>query len=243
MRAKITLGTSDKKNSRDIRKDYRTIIISFFKSLFESTPIFSQLYSKEKKTIPFCSSLYLGKHMAILQDYISFQAPIYLFFSTGDFQVFSYFINGCLNFKNQNKKIYLLNDETLKIQKIEPMNERKIYSESVVFKTMSPIVLQNPNASKTDYENFFVTIEQEDFETTLNIITQKRMKYLNFNNFSHIEITSNYNKTDSIPHYGGYIKATRGIFEVKSSVETLQFLYDYGFGTRTGQLFGMTKLL
>jgi CRISPR-associated endoribonuclease Cas6 len=243
MRVKITLGSSEQKRACSIRKDYKPIIISLLKAIFKSTPIFYELYSKEKKTIPFCSSLYLGKKMAILLDSISFEAPISLFFSTGDLKVFSYFINGCLNFKNQGNEIHILNDETLIIQKIEPLNKTKITTENVVFKTMSPIVLQNPNVDKTDYENFYVTYNQKEFENILNIITQNRMNYLNINNYTKIKITSDYNKTDSIPHYGGYIKATRGVFNVKSSVETLQFLYDYGFGTRTGQLFGMTKLL
>jgi CRISPR-associated endoribonuclease Cas6 len=46
-----------------------------------------------------------------------------------------------------------------------------------------------------------------------------------------------------VKHYNGYVRGFKGVFELSGSPEILQFVYDYGFGIRTGQGFGLLELV
>lgn len=230
------------KNEIFLSKEYRSTFISYKKNVFNKSPLFDLLYGLEKKGCPFCSAVYFGKNMRIENEYIKISKSISLFFSTGRFDIYSYFINGCMDFMNEEKEVLLKNAQRLKVTRIEPLPSRTI-GEKITIKTMSPFVLQNPGSDRKDFKNFYITAEHDCFENVLNEVTEKRMGYLGVKGFSQIKIKTNKSKIDQIPHYKGYVRATRGEFELKSSVETLQFLYDYGIGTRTGQLFGMFRIL
>jgi CRISPR-associated endoribonuclease Cas6 len=243
MRVKIIIGDEDSTEEKKIKRDYRSTFISFFKSIFENAKMSKEIYSIHKKVVPFCSSVYLGENMRINENFISFKTPVFLFFSTAEFDVYSSFLNGCIGYLNDKNKIKLKNGQKLCVIKVEPIRHYEIKFEKVNIKTMSPFVVQNMNASRNDYNNLFLTPNSKDFQNVINIITQKKMKYLGVEGYSKITMTTNRMKIDQIPHYKGYIRATRGDFELQSSVETLKFLYDYGIGTRTGQLFGMFRII
>ncbi len=242
MRIKIMLGSDDSEKQLLLNKNIKPVGISFLKTIYSKSPVFNNLYNSDKKRMPFCSALYLGKNMKIAEDYIITDSPITFFFSTGRFDIYSYFINGCMDFMNEGKMILLKNNQRLKITKIEPLPSKTI-GKKITIKTMSPFVLQNPKVDRKDFKNFYVTAEHDSFESVLNEVTEKRMAYLGIKGFSPIKIKTNKSKIDQIPHYKGYVRATRGEFELVSSIKTLQFLYDYGIGTRTGQLFGMFRIL
>jgi len=191
----------------------------------------------------FCSSIFFGKTFKINNDFIEADSSIILYFSTGRFDAYSYFVNGCIDFINQQKNILLHDNQKLMIKRLDPLPSETIRSKEVKIKTMSPFILQNPKADRKDFRSFYVTAEHDCFESVLNEVTEKRMAYLGEKGFSSIRIKTKKSKIDQIPHYKGYVRATRGEFELESSIETLQFLYDYGIGTRTGQLFGMFRIL
>jgi len=44
-----------------------------------------------------------------------------------------------------------------------------------------------------------------------------------------------------IHHYGGFLKGFKGKFKISSNPETLQFIYDYGWGNRTGSGMGLVE--
>lgn len=243
MRVKVILKSTNGSDFFSIDKDFRMSFISFFKSIFDGSPKFKELYGNKKQFSPFCSSLYLGKILGFKDNGIQFKPNSTLFFSTGEYDIYSYYINGCLFFKNDNRTIGFGNNQELSISKILPIPDAKPQTKKIVIKSMSPMVVQNACASTKDFDNYYLTPEKKEFQDMINIITQKRMKHLGFYNYNNIDIYPIKFRTEHPKHFGGYLKASKGIFEISSSVETLQFLYDYGIGNRTGQLFGMFEVL
>ena len=224
-----------------IKKNYRPIFLHLFKEIASKSALFDKLYA-EKEFSPFASSVYFGNNFKVLKDGFQFSSPIQLFFSTGQFALYAHFINGCLDFKNNSETIKIDKETEMFVEDIFPIQPEKVSSHEISIKTMSPIVVQNPDASKEDFNNFYLTPNDSYFQEIINIITQKRMHHHETDGFTPITIKTVKSRDEYVYHYGGYVKSSSGIFNLKASKETLQFLYDYGIGNRTGQLFGLFKM-
>lgn len=264
MRLKVIFDNDKKEIFVD--QEYRRYFLSFLKNIFASTKIYLNLYSK-KAVKPFTFSVFLGRELEIPaeKDLIKITLPIELLFSTGDFEIFSYFYNSVLDFKNEERELNL-SSNFLKIKEVQILKNIKITSSAGIFKTLGITILTNPFASAKDFDNWFITpnnnlaefnkiLERRTIEKYERIkgkkidtkiiftpITEKELEIFIRQGKIGLNFTAPI-KEMVVKHYSGYLKGFKGIFYLESHPEILQFIYDYGLGVRTGQGFGMVDLI
>jgi len=226
----------------NLRKDYRSYFISFLKTVFEKTKLLKEIFNK-KEYKPYVFSAYLGKNFKIDKEEIYIGKELSFLFSSGDPLIITNFYNGVLKLKEENLKI---GNKNIKIKNIELLPYKKIKSDKVVFKTIGICILSNKDASKNDFKNFYIipTDDLEKFNKHLFERINERYRFLTKREDKHfIKLNPINIKEIVVKHYGGYVRGFKGIFELKGSPEILQFVYDYGFGIRTGQGFGLLEIV
>lgn len=240
MRIKILF---EGKEILNFKKDYRRNFISFLKSVFEKTNLSKEIYQR-KEYKPYVFSVYLGKEFKIDEE-IQAGKEISLLFSSGDPVIITNFYNGVIKLKKEDKKII---GENLKIKDISLLPYKKINKNRAIFKTIGVCVLNDPDAPRDDFKRWYI-IPTDDIEKFNEILFKRvndKYQFLMKKKDTH-KIKLNLNNSNIkeviVKHYEGYVRGFKGIFELEGSAEILQFIYDYGFGIRTGQGFGLLEII
>lgn len=269
MRLKITFG--EKEKDIKIGIDYRRYFMSFIKSIFEQSGIFSELYS-DKKIKPFTFSVFLGNDFEILDmgedKDIKAKPPFNFIFSTGDPVIFIHFYNGALEIKKKNQGVNLPGGEVIPIKDISLPQSVKINTSCCIFKTVGVCVVTDKNAKAKDFDKWYCTPDKENLERFNEVLEDRilekyerikgerlntRVKFTPVSE-AEMEIFIRQGKINPsfgvkpinevyVKHYGGFIKGFKGVFYLESEPEILQFIYDYGLGVRTGQGFGLLEVI
>ena len=247
MRFKIIFeGSCSIQNVDEIRKSF----ISFLKKTFEraSEEKFNYLFSS-KKLKPYVYSPFFGEKFN--EDRIGPQ--ISFIFSSGDNEIISLFWNGILQLKKEGQDDIILGGERFVLCDITLLSERKIVSNKVLFKTIGISVLTDPESLSSDFKNWYIIPEKENIEKFNKILNERvKQKYRIIQNkdiqaevkFSFYEHNKEILiKETVIPIFNGYLRGFRGYFFLEGKPEILKFLYDYGFGVRTGQGFGLLEIV
>jgi len=239
MRIKVVFTTD---NNLVLPRDWRRYFISLLKSVFVEN--YSKVYTR-KEYRPFVFSVWFGKDFKI-DDEVFAGREISFVFSSGDPVVITNFYNGVVKLKNKKFKI---GKEELNLNSIDLLPYKKIKSTKVIFKTLGICVLNDSLSNKAEFKNWYIlpTDNIERFNKCLFERINDRYNFLTGMKEKH-EIRLNLLKNDLIKetivyHYGGYIRGFRGIFLLEGSIQILQFVYDYGFGIRTGQGFGLLEVV
>ena len=231
-------------------EEIRSNFISFLKKTFQksSEEKYNSLFTS-KKLKPYVYSPFLGEEFKenIIGPQISF------IFSSGDNEIITIFWNGILRLKKEKQDDIILNGKRFYLKDIKLLPEKKINSKKVLFKTIGISVMTDPEASPADFKNWFIIPKKENLER-FNEILKKRVKQ-KYKVLKNIGIEpeikfSLYEKDGKIminetivPLFGGFIRGFRGYFFLEGEPEILKFLYDYGFGVRTGQGFGLLDIV
>lgn len=218
--------------------------MSFIKKTFEKSLSnkFERIFP-EKKTKPYVFSPFFGRKFkeGTIGPEISF------IFSSGDFDIISYFWNGILELKKEKEDYIKIGENLYFLENINLIKGEKIKERDVLFKTVGVSILTDSEKKAKNFHQWFLvptSKNQEYFNEVLNKRTLERMKFLEKEvNEEKLEFIPEKIKSCIIPHYGGYLKGFKGTFKLRASPEILQFLYDYGFGVRTGQGFGLLEVL
>lgn len=128
-----------------IPKDKNRIILSILKHCFSSynKDYYNSLYESNKNTIKeFTFSLNLGDCKFLRDEILIPNKKIYLNFSAYNYEDGIMFYNSIL--ANKGKR-YSVGNNVFTIDKITLVKEKTIYSDEIVFKTMSPIVIREHN--------------------------------------------------------------------------------------------------
>ncbi|MEO0102002.1 MAG: CRISPR-associated endoribonuclease Cas6 [candidate division WOR-3 bacterium] len=245
-------------------KDYRRYFISLLKKIFTQTGLYQNLY-EEKKFKPYTFSAYLGEKFEIEEEKVQIGENLFLIFSSGDPIVLANFYNGLLEIKRKGEEIPL-GEKKVNIGEITLLPQRKINFPKVLFRTIGVSVLSNPEASAKEFKEWYL-LPIDDLERFNNVLrerTKEKYKHLNgeekeikltFQNLTEEEfrilktgglLPANFEqpiKETVVEHYGGYVRGFRGVFWLTGDPEILQFIYDYGFGVRTGQGFGCVEII
>lgn len=164
------------------------------------------------------------------------------YFSTNDYLILISVYNFILNNLN-SYNIFPNCNNTL----IKPMllPQIKINKNSVVFKTLSPIVVRdmaNKNGDRT------LKFSDEGFENNLKLSIKSSIKTFISKDIDHnsIDIKILKMKADNINNYGNNknlygLYANSGLIEINLKSEYLQLLYDIGIGAKRSQGFGMVE--
>lgn len=249
---------------------YRHRVISLFKeALKKADKDYKEFLYNGKITKPFSFNLLLPKEKKpekakiqidenfVIEDTVFNIEGGYLslFISALDYRFLISVFNGLKRLKNfdfSSDKNMLINGEKIvwQIEKVIPLNERPIKSENIVFKTNSPIIVEDENDNP-------VLFSDKDFEFHLNQITDKILKSphikgkglekpLKFEPIKMEKQVVKHTLKDFREKTGKpimYLTTNSGIFRLTGHPKDLEILYKIGIGNRTGQGFGMVEVL
>ncbi|MEM4592763.1 MAG: CRISPR-associated endoribonuclease Cas6 [Sulfolobales archaeon] len=228
-------------------KDFRGAFISFFKKVFEKADdkVYHYLF-KQKTHKPYAFSPYLGPKVdqGILGPQIS------IIFTSGDFSIISNLWNGILLLKKEKEDYITLGTQKFYLKSVKVRPIKRIMSSQVLFSTVGVSILTNPEVDAKNFKERFLIPERDNivrFNKVLRDYTTKKFRYffgVEKDLYVELELFNESQIREVIvPYYKGYLRGFKGSFLLKGDPNVLQFLYDYGFGVRTGQGFGVLEVV
>lgn len=217
---------------------------------------------RSKIAKPFCFSISMPKEKTIKKEkividegieiedivfYFPEESYINFYISSHDYQFIANLYNGLFEIKEFD----FGNGITLKLNRVFMLNERRILNNEVIFKTNSPILIEDLE------ENPVLPIESgiEYFNEQFNAIHHRILKDIRGEGlkrdsvFYPIKIKKQvvkhtlkgFREKTSKPYM--MLTCFEGCFKLKGDLEDLQMLYQTGIGLRTGQGFGMVEVV
>ncbi|WP_457622277.1 CRISPR-associated endoribonuclease Cas6 [Persephonella sp.] len=248
---------------------YRHRVVSLIKNAIKLGSNGNESFFEEKRVVrPYCFNLALptkkvqriGKIQIdenfIVEDIVFYtnKRPISLYVGSLDKDLINAIYRGLKKIKRfnfssscnmivQNKRLVWL------VDRIVFVNEKPIESETAVFKTNSPILVENE-------ENRPVLFSDESFNDHLNRIMDRILsspylkgkgldKPLKFEPIDMKKQVVKHTLKDFRENTGKpvmYLTGSTGIFKLSGSKEDLEIIYKTGIGIRTCQGFGMIEL-
>lgn len=223
-------------------KDYRSIFMALIKSVFMKydSALYSNLYGTDeqpkKVNKPFTFSVRFPKYGGIEGNRILCGNNVFFLFSSNDETLVTAFYNGL----QKQRKIIIGNNHpiTFETDQIQLLPFRKIHSEKVLFRTISPILVNN----KGNNLDYLSPINHEFPKAFKEIIS------IQANNFrircSEQMIKFDIKEMKKLPltHYNQTMTSWLGEFVLEAPVDVLQLIYDTGIGVRRSQGFGMLDI-
>lgn len=211
----------------------------------------SLLYNTRKgphKPKPFTFYLRLAPSWRMVNDSFEFgrEARCRLFISTSDYEFLIHLYNGLIAIKTFEME----RDNPINIGRCTLLQSKEIYDEEVVFKTLSPILIEDkeerpiiPQRHSKNFDTEFCEIHNRILKTIRGSGLKREIE------FFPVKI-----RKAVVKHYISdferltgkrYMMLTcfEGIIKLKGDREDLQFLYDNGIGLRTSQGFGMVDIV
>ncbi len=248
---------------------YRHKIISLIKEALRiSDNAYKEYLYGSKIPKPFCFNLYIPPtrkvHSAeikidnryIIRDKVFFfpeNSYCQLFISSLDYRFILDLYNG-LNkikvFEFSSDDNMLINGCRIKwqIKKLYVLNEKTINKYKILFKTCSPLVVENKEDKPVlFYEDTFIEelniIMSKKFKSLIgrDLISELKFKPLNMKKQVVKHTLKEFRERTGKPVM--YITANAGTFELRGHPEDLTLIYQIGLGNRTGQGFGMVEVV
>ncbi len=272
-----------------IPPDYRRYILSLFKEGLlqegeESKEFFHKNFDKNSIK-PFTFSTYIpfkrgSEGMVLERNFIK------IFFSTSDYDYLIRSYNGLnkLNEKLKNKKnqsnleslsgkeSFKLFDKSFVMKNFKLLPVRKIESEQVTFKTLSPFILRSledgdyyivPEGLTSKDFKYKKEVDMQYFKKAMKLsIVSLSKKYLTMNedlseqkldqnldkdillDFENLRVAPVKHGSKNPDHpYDITLPSLNGLIKVKAKKEILQLLYDIGIGARRSEGFGMLEVV
>lgn len=240
MRVRFCLCSETHQEEFILPIDFRHHFISLTKTLL-SDSLFSERF---KASSPGYSQYVFGVHFNKIRridperEVMMISPPVYMTFSTGLYDLMTDVCNKAIAMKGNDIVLGLrLND-------IQLLPSKTIKSNCVKFSLIGHAVLRG----KSDYLD---NTQAEQIEEAINTHLQTKLRFINghimsFEDtvFSPIKVVEHQKLTKGVcQHYGGKITSVRGNITLSGHPTSLQFLYDYGLGVRTGQGFGLLEVV
>lgn len=225
--------------SNIIPKDYRSKIISLFKTGIEKTvPEKYQAFfgSNQRKNYTF--SVYLPKPQNKKMEIYLEEKNCIINFSTGNAETGVIFYNAFMQLKNN--KIPFSSQNNITIKSVIMDTEKKIIGEKTILKTLSPIVSRNHH--KDTYKNWFYSFENEAFESTLKrnmspFLEEEFGVQVRYD-LEKMKITPISMKKVVVYCHDIHIESSVGVFELTAEPYLQKYFLQNGLGTMTGSGFG-----
>ncbi|WP_457623136.1 CRISPR-associated endoribonuclease Cas6, partial [Persephonella sp.] len=206
---------------------------------------------KEKKPIQIDPDFSIEDTVFVLENghFIS------LFISAMDYRFLISLFNGLgkipeFNFSFDENMLIDGRKTTWKIKKVIPLNEKPVISDTVIFKTNSPIIVEDRYDNPVLYSD--PQFEQHLNEITDRILSSPHIKGKGLEKplkFEPIEMQKQVIKhtLKAFREKTGkplmYLTGNKGIFKLSGHPKDLEILYKIGIGNRTGQGFGMVEVM
>lgn len=217
--------------------EYRRGFASLIKEALRcfNFPLFNRYYARPHILKPFTFSVYFPGLSGQEGDQFNVGQVAILNFSTrsGEYELVANVYNGLLK-----QRVYPLFENRLQLEYLRFLPERAITSNSAIFKTMAPVLVNNKG--KVDW---YLLPDEEGFEEGLHFAVQEVCRtFLGFSE-AEIEFKGIALKRKVVRHYGMNMQGFVGVFELRGRPEVLNLIYHIGLGVRRSQGFGMLELV
>lgn len=224
-----------------IPKDYRRLILSFFKKSLESYDIerYKFFYAEPKeKDMSFGCYLKIEKFIkdkVILKDKdfsitISIENPI----EAIDF--YNAFIS------SKGKKFSFGKENNFKVLNLFQIRETEIKKNIAVFKTLSPVLIAEHKKEKNK-DWYYVLGEEKSLDVLKKNLSYNLSSRFSNNEIEKLEIIPLDIKKTVVSFYGLQFPASTGTFAIKGSKEILNHIYKSGFGSKKSIGFGCIDII
>ena len=221
--------------------DFRRHFISLMKTFLQDSPIYSHFTSRQPGYSPYVFSTGFNKIIAIDVDEgkMNIQPPIYMTISSGFYEVITEIINAAI--KMRDKPVIL----GLKIRRVEMLPMKRTRAPEAEFRICGHAVFRGTE----EY------LDGSDVQLLEESINQHMInKFLFFHDLpltmqeeyslSPVRVLDNSNYRKGVcHHYGGPLTTLQGRMHLQADPKSMQFLYDFGIGVRSGQGFGLLEVV
>jgi CRISPR-associated endoribonuclease Cas6 len=232
---------------------YQMLFVSFIKTAIQKSDMdyYNKLYNFEdksnKRAKNFCFSVYLSNYK-IEGELININGEVILNISSPDYEFMTRLYNGILELKKSPELFKYKKNYCLKVTKIYIQQEKQVYKNSALFKTLSPIYIKDNNNcslspnddSYIEHLNYIVNISLINYRgyglKEALVIKSKSMKKVVVK-----ESIRNFTKITGKKYM--FVNAYKGMFELAGDIEDLNHIYQLGLSFKRGQGFGMLDLV
>ena len=198
----------------------------------------------------------IDKDFIIEDNIFTFDKDSYLslFISSYDYKFLLNLYNGIRKLKtfhfSSDDNMLVDNDKIdIMVDKISVLNEKNTNNNEVVFKTNSPVIINDKDNKPISFENLNLfneninIIENKIFKSIIGRDLKKPLEFIPINIKKQVakHTLSEFREKTHKPIM--YLNGIEGIFELKGDVDDLNILYQKGLGLRTSQGFGMLEVI
>lgn len=223
---------------------YRMMLVSLIKDSLKKAneAYYQKLYIEKKRDMkPFASAVYL-KNFSIKEDTIDLE-ELNLTISSPDQEFMFNLYNGLLKTKQFEYQSF-----NMKRNKIMLQTEKNIISDKVIFRTLSPILIE-------DKDSCPLSPYDEKYEENLNHYADLILKsYRKHGLKQKLKVKPELMKKQVIKEQNHYFRenhgkkkwlyftAYDGTIKIQGHITDLQLLYQLGLSKRRGQCFGLLEV-
>lgn len=234
-----------KLEKENIPKDKNRFILSFFKSAFSSYDFgyYKSLYEEDKiKQKSFTFSVYLPEAEFTRDEIIIKSKTFDLDYSAYEDYDALMFYNSILNILN--KRVYLKNNSITAIRLIK-LDEKEITSDSVIFKTISPISVREHEGDNknTWYHSLDTRKGQNIFYKNIKCQAISQFGEGIEKDLKDTKIKIIKNKIVKVKHYDIAIPANLAVFRMEAKPYLLDYFYKAGICSQRSTGFGMLNVI
>lgn len=220
---------------------YRKSAMSFIKlSLSEYSEQYYKKYYNNKDTIikSYTFAMFFRNPKFEDEKIIVEDKRLELNISIADYETSIILYNA---FNHQKNKKFSLDKNSWTLRNINMSLEKKINTEEITIKFMSPLVVRS-HIEKKDY---YYSYNDKEFKSILKINIKQQLKITDIpkelvENFDIVAIEP---KKVIIKFYEKKIETSTGTFKISGDKQLLKYLYDAGMGSKRSSGFGMFKII
>lgn len=143
--------------------------------------------------------------------------------------------------KGKGKKISFGEENNLKIISINKVQEKEIQSETVIFKTMSPVLIREKLDGNKSW--YYLLTEKKGMEVLkTNLKHTLSGKFLE-EDIENLEIVPIQIKKTIVSFYDIKFQSSKGTFFIRGNKKILEYFYKAGFGSKKSAGFGLLDIL
>ena len=220
---------------------YRKNILSFMKlSLSKYNEEYYKKLYNEKDTIikPYTFAVFFNKPVFNGEEIIIEDKKFNINFSVSDYEIAVALYNA---FNHQKNVKFSIKNNSWTLENITMLNEKKIDTESLKIKFLSPLVVR----SRENEKDYYYSYEISEFEDTLKINIKEQLKITNIPQeaVETFKINVINAKKVIVKFYEKKMECSVGTFEISGDKELLKTIYQMGLGSRRSSGFGMFEIL
>lgn len=220
---------------------YRKNIISFFKFALSNydEKYYKKFYNEKDNIIKnYSFSVYFKSPKIKGEEIVVEDKKFELNISVANYETGIILYN---SFNNQKYKKFSLTNNSMTLQNITMLMEKKINSENISIKFLSPLCCR----SRENNKDYYYSFEHKEFEDILKINIKEQLKITDLPEkiVDTFKITPINAKKVIVKFYEKQMECSTGVFNIYGDKKLLEYLYKSGFGSRHSAGFGMFQIV